>query len=213
MQAYMRTSDPFFGIQKRERTLIARELRKQFPPADAVEWRASVLALWAQPHREEKYLAIDYARLWPRFHTPAAAPLFARLIVEGAWWDLVDPVAVNLVGTTYLAYRDAVRPTLDDWIDDDNLWLRRTALLSQIKHRDATDEAQLFDYCLRRSAEKEFFIRKAIGWALRDYSWTRPEAVRAFLAENRERLSPLSVREGAKRLAATGQWPATERES
>ena len=93
-----------------------------------------------------------------------------------------------------------MHPKLDRWIDDRNLWIRRTAILSQLKHKGGTDRDQLFGYCLRRAGEKEFFIRKAIGWALREYAKTEPDAVRAFALEHREQLSGLSFREATKHL-------------
>ena len=93
---------------------------------------------------------------------------------------------------------------MDTWIDHDDMWLRRAALISQIKHKKGTDEKRLFRYCTRRAAEKEFFIRKAIGWALREYSYTAPEAVCDFIRENRDSLSGLSIREGAKQLRRAG---------
>jgi 3-methyladenine DNA glycosylase AlkD len=89
---------------------------------------------------------------------------------------------------------------VDVLIDDPDMWLRRTAILSQNRSRDATDALRLFDYCLRRAHEREFFIRKAIGWALRDYAKTNPDAVRRFLDEHRSELSPLSIREASKHL-------------
>jgi 3-methyladenine DNA glycosylase AlkD len=98
--------------------------------------------------------------------------------------------------------RAGMRPVVERWIDHDDLWLRRTALLSQLRHKERTDEKQLYDFCLRRSDEKEFFIRKAIGWALRDYSWTSPRSIKRFLREHGKKLSGLSRREAAKRLDA-----------
>lgn len=204
MAAYMRTTMPFYGVQKPQRVPIVREIRKRFPPASREAWEENVLALWSLPHREEKYIALDYAGCWPEHCHPKSLNLFRRLITEGAWWDLVDGVAGDLLNRTLLHWRADVRPEMDDWVRDSDLWIRRAALLSQLKHKDQTDEDQLFRHCLLRADEKPFFIRKAIGWALRDYSWTRPEPVRAFLLENRERLSALSFREGGKRLAKIG---------
>ena len=202
MQRYMRTRTPFLGIQKPQRVRVVREIKKRFPPDDRRGWEEAVLALWKLPHREERYVALDYLALGKQFHDPESLPLMKRLIREGAWWDLVDFVASQVLSRTLLNHRAEVRPVMQQWIDDRDIWVRRAALLSQLKHKNQTDEDQLFDHCLRRAGEKEFFIRKAIGWALRDYSWTRPEAVRRFLEEHGDRLSPLSLREGAKRLSA-----------
>ncbi|MGH8927716.1 MAG: DNA alkylation repair protein, partial [Acidimicrobiia bacterium] len=159
-----------------------------------------VLALWNLPHREEKYLAIGYACDFKSFVTFEQVDLYRQMIVEGAWWDLVDELASPIVGHVVLRDRERMRPILEDWIDNEDLWLRRTALICQHRHKHQTDQSMLFDFCARRAHEKEFFIRKAIGWALREYARTDPEAVRAFLIVQGHRLSGLSRREAAKHL-------------
>ncbi len=204
MAAYMKTTMPFYGVKRPGWRPIERALKREWAPADRGAYEAAVLALWGLPHREEKYLAIAYAQTFTAFVVPASMPLFERLVREGAWWDLVDGVASHLVGGAYAADRGAVRPSLDRWIEDPDMWIRRTAIICQLRHKAATDEAQLFDYCLRRAHEREFFIRKAIGWALRQYAKTAPEAVLGFLARHREALSGLSYREAARPLIKAG---------
>ncbi len=201
MAAYMKTAQAFYGVQTPARAIIMRETRDRFVPNADKSYQRNVLALWKLPHREEQYCAIAYARQHPRFTTPAALPLYERMIREGAWWDFVDEIAINLVGAVFGNFRAKTRPIIQRWIDDPDMWIRRTALLSHMKHKDQTDAALLFDHCLRRAGESEFFIRKAIGWALREYSKTDPRAVRAFLKKNRKRLSRLSFDEGSKHLA------------
>lgn len=200
MAAYMKTSMPFYGVQKAGRTEIWRELKRRFPITDARSYRAAILALWVQPHREEKYLAIRIAVAHPEFHTVDHIDLYRRLITEGAWWDFVDEVAIRGVGSILMRRRPEMKPVVERWIDDDDMWIRRASLLSQIKHQAATDHIMLFDHCLRRAEEREFFIRKAIGWALREYAKTEPDRVRAFLLANRAPLSGLSFREASKHL-------------
>ena len=200
MAAYMKNKGKFLGVQKPGRVPAIRMLKRDFRPASREEWLAGVEALWAQPYREEQYIAIEYAALWREHCTAESAPLYERLAREGAWWDLVDLAMGALVSPTMLTHREAMRKHTGRWIDDPDMWVRRLALLSQIKHKGETDEKQLFGYCLRRADETEFFIRKAIGWALRDYSWTNPEAVRRFLDEYGDRFSSLTVREASKRL-------------
>lgn len=199
MAAYMKTDTPFYGVQKNDRVPIARGL-KQFALDDRDAYEAAVLALWQLPHREEKYLAIALARMHPRFITLDALPLYERMIREGAWWDLVDDIAAHLVGAA--VFRDRARglAIMDRWIDDPDLWIRRTAILCQLRHNPEADAARLFRYCAARAHEREFFIRKAIGWALRQYAYHDPAAVRAFLAEHKPNLSGLSYREAAKHL-------------
>lgn len=200
MAAYMKTAMPFYGVKKPEREPILRRLVDEFPPPDAGGYRARVTRLWELPHREEKYLAIGYARRFRAYVTPVHLDLYRRMIVEGAWWDLVDEIAAHLVGPVLLHHRSEVRPVMEKWIDSDDMWLRRAALLGQLRHKDATDASMLFDFCRRRAHEKEFFIRKAIGWALREYSRTDPAAVAGFVAEEGDRLSGLSRREAARHL-------------
>ncbi len=201
MAAYMKTDTPFYGAQKAGRVPILRAAVEGFPPSNREDYRTAVLALWAQPHREEKYLAIGYARSFPRFVTLSSIPLYRRLIIEGAWWDLVDEVAIHLVGTVLLHQREPMTPKVEAWIDDRDLWLRRTSILAQIGHKGAADADLLFEACERRMHETEFFIRKAIGWALRDYAKTDPDAVAAFATDHRGELSGLSYREATKHLA------------
>ena len=200
MAAYMKTDTPFYGAQKAVRAPVHREAIRSFPPTDRSEYRQAVLALWNQPHREERYLAIDYARSFPKYVTLASIPLYRRMIVEGAWWDFVDSLAIHLVGQVLLDQRDATTPKVRAWIDDPDMWLRRSAIIGQITHKQATDTDLLFDACARRMHETEFFIRKAIGWALRDYAKTDPSAVIAFVTEHRDALSGLSFREATKHL-------------
>ncbi len=200
MAAYMKTTMPFYGVSGPARRAIGRELSGRFPPADPGAYREGVLALWALRHREEKYLAIAYARAFPRMVSATELPLYRRLVVEGGWWDFVDEIAVHLVGHTVRTEPDTAWQVVDGWADDPDMWLRRAAILCQNRSREATDTRRLFDFCLRCAAEKEFFIRKAIGWALRDYAWTDPDAVRRFLDEHGDELSSLSVREASKHL-------------
>ncbi len=202
MQAYMKTDMPFYGVQKPGRGPILRGLVDVYPPTDRDEYQALVLGLWNLPHREEKYLALGVAQAHRGFVEPAALPLYRRLIVEGAWWDLVDEVATHLIRDLVVGYPEETWPVVDGWIDNEDMWLRRTAIICQVGAKDRTDSRRLFDFCVRRSPDNEFFIRKAIGWALRDYARTDPVAVAEFAQGHREELSSLSFREATKHLGA-----------
>ena len=204
MAAYMKTDMPFYGVAKPERDRIATAIKDRFPITDHDTYERAVTGLWALSHREEKYLAIRMARLYADYVTPRSLALYKRLIQDGAWWDCVDEIAIHLVGRVLYHHRPTVSPTLDAWINNRDMWLRRTALLSHIHHKGDTDEECLFGYCLQTADETAFFIRKAIGWALRDYSATAPERVLTFLQHNRGRLSGLSFREAARRLRRQG---------
>jgi len=200
MQAYMKTEMPFYGVQTAARSMILRTLVRDFHPADRDEYEALVLGLWDLPHREEKYLALGVAQHYSRFVEPASLPLYRRLIVEGAWWDLVDAVATHLIRRLVIRHPEEVWPEVDSWVDDPDLWLRRSAIICQVGAKDKTDAARLFSFCAARLDEQDFFIRKAIGWALRDYAKTDPHAVARFVEGHRDRLSGLSFREATKHI-------------
>lgn len=204
MAAYMKTEMPFYGIQKPDRIPIYKQMQKQFPAQSQRQYEDAVKALWKLPHREEKYAAIEFAKQNTKFVAVASYPLYKFLIVDGAWWDLVDDVAVNLISDSYLRERDSIKPIIEQWIDDKDMWIRRTAILAHNHHKAKTDWIQLSDHCLRRADESHFFIRKAIGWALREYSYANPKAVKSFLLKNKNKLSPLSFKEGAKQLVRVG---------
>jgi 3-methyladenine DNA glycosylase AlkD len=200
MAGYLKTDMPFYGVQKPDLVPVARTLAADLSPGTVDEYREAVLELWNLPHREEKYLALDIATRFRRFQVVEALPLYERLIREGAWWDLVDHVAIKLVGAVVRA-----DPTgwnlVDGWIDDADLWLRRSAIICQVGAKQATDPQRLFRFCAARFHEKEFFIRKSIGWALREYAKTDPEAVVAFVTAHRQSMSGLSFREATKHVA------------
>lgn len=204
MAAYMRTNMPFYGVQKPDRIPILRQIKKDFKPFSFEEYRSAVLALWRQSHREEKYFAINYADSFPDFINPGAIALYEQMIREGQWWDFVDPIAIDLIGEVFLEERSAIKPIIIKWSKDKDFWIRRATLICQMHHKSATDEELLFQLCLKMAHEKEFFIQKAIGWALREYSKTNAKAVTQFLTTNKKLLAPLSYREGAKHLIREG---------
>ena len=205
MAAYMKTDMPFYGVKKPGRVIVMRAVMERFRLETRRHYETAVRALWRQPHREEKYLAINLAGRYPQYVTLSSVPIYRMMIVQGAWWDFVDAIAADLVGRVLLQQRPRMSATLDSWIDHDDMWLRRTAILAQLRHKAATDEDRLFDYCLRRSHEREFFIRKAIGWALREYAKTAPDAVRTFVLANAASWSGLTYREATKHLVVPPQ--------
>lgn len=200
MAAYMKHVAPFFGVSKPLQRPIRRELIERFPVTTRRQYERLVDTLWADDEREMKYLALAMARRWSAFHTVESMPLYERLVIEGGWWDLVDEIAVNLVGPAVRSDREAGWPFIDRWSASDDLWLRRTAILCQLKWREETDARRLFASCEAHLDEPDFFIRKAIGWALRTYARTDPESVRSFLRDHRERVSGLTMREATKHI-------------
>lgn len=191
---------PFYGVQKPGRVPILREIKRSHAPETHREYLALVEALWDLPHREEKYLAQAVATAFQEFMVPESLPLYTRFIVEGAWWDFVDETATHMVRELVLGFPERTWPVVDSWNQDDDMWLRRTSILCQIGAKERTDTGRLFTYCERRMDETEFFIRKAIGWALREHAKTDPRAVADFVTANRDRLSGLSYREATKHI-------------
>ncbi|MCP3976978.1 MAG: DNA alkylation repair protein [bacterium] len=200
MAAYMKTDMPFFGVKRSDSDPIFKEMMRRYPITSRTEYDGAVRQLWNRPHREEKSFAVRLTRSVPRYVTPPSLPLYRLLITTGAWWDFVDEIAAHPVGTLLVENRERIAPVMEKWIDHDDMWLRRTALLAHLRHKNQTDQATLFDHCLRRSHETEFFIRKAIGWVLRQYARTEPDAVASFVMAHREAWSGLTFREATKHL-------------
>ena len=208
-RAYMKSPMPFRGISKPELTAILRPLLRDrtLAPTTREEWADAVRALWDHAtHREEWYAALAVAghRAARPWQGPDALPLYRHLVVTGGWWDVVDPVAADLVGPILLSHRKVVTPLMRADAVDSHLWVRRTAILAQLKHRDETDVdllADVIDVNLEGSLHgSDFFIRKAVGWSLRQYARTDPDWVRAFVDSRGPRLSGLSRREALKHL-------------
>jgi 3-methyladenine DNA glycosylase AlkD len=203
MQAYMKSALPFRGVQKPERVRVLREVFASHPlPSEAV-WSATVRELWhGAQFREERYAAIDLTghRLYRAYQRPDTLPLYEDLIVTGAWWDYVDEIAARRVGPILRAAPVRVAPVMRAWATNSDLWRRRTAILCQLGARESVDRDLLADCLETNLADREFFIRKAIGWALRDFARQDPTWVRAFVARHAGRLSPLSYREATKHL-------------
>ncbi|MGW0584874.1 DNA alkylation repair protein, partial [Streptomyces sp. NPDC002920] len=148
---------------------------------------------------EYHYFAVDYLRRNAGRCSSGFLPVARRLVTTTSWWDTVDPLAAHVVGAL-VAADPGLAAAMDDWIADDDLWVARTALLHQLSYKGRTDSDRLFAYCLRQSGHPDFFVRKAVGWCLREYAKTDPEAVRDFLARERGRFAPLSVREALKNI-------------
>lgn len=209
-QRYMRSVLPFHGVAMGQVRAIVSGLVPQHPLTGAEHWQATVRALWDQAtHREERYaaLALVRHRAYREFRTPEALDLLCHLVRTGAWWDLVDEVAAHPLGEILRGWPGVVVPVMTEWAAEDDMWVRRAAILSQLRAKAETDTV-LLDRCLRANLAgsahgTEFFIRKAVGWALREYAKTDAAWVQAFLGEHADLLSPLSIREASKHLSGT----------
>jgi 3-methyladenine DNA glycosylase AlkD len=201
MRAYMKDVAPFLGLTTPVRRALSRTVVEGLPRPGEADCTAVALRCWERPEREYQYFAVDYLRRHVRHCSSGFLPVARHLVTTVPWWDTVDPLAAHVVGAL-VAADPGTAAAMDDWIDDDDPWLVRTALLHQLRHKERTDTRRLFDHCLRRSGHQDFFVRKAIGWCLREYAKTDPDAVRAFLAREQGRFAPLSVREALKNVGA-----------
>ncbi|MDO0916794.1 DNA alkylation repair protein [Streptomyces sp. DT2A-34] len=200
-RAYMKGVAPFLGIPTPERRALSRTVLQGTPRPDETDCTAVALRCWQLPEREYHYFAVDYLRRHVGRCSSGFLPVARHLVTTVSWWDTVDALAAHVVGGLVAADPE-LTADMDAWIVDDDLWVARTALLHQLRYKERTDTERLFAYCLRQSGHPDFFIRKAIGWCLREYAKTDPEAVRAFLARERGRFAPLSVREALKNIGA-----------
>ena len=196
MSAYMRGQFPFLGIPMPERKKLSRDFLKTVDKK-SVDWDF-VFECWRQPEREFQYLAEDYLAKIKALLTPADIPNIRELVVQKSWWDTVDCLDV-IVGEIALRYPQ-VNETLLAWSVDENFWLRRLAIDHQLTRREKTDTALLERILTNNFGKDEFFINKAIGWALRDYSTTNPDWVRGFLERHRDKMAALSIREASKNI-------------
>jgi 3-methyladenine DNA glycosylase AlkD len=203
-QAYMKSSLPYYGLAAPDLKRLLRPHLATWSPGTREVWEATLRALWDEAtHREERYAAIALGRhrVARDWRDPASLDLWRHLVVTGAWWDVVDETASHLVGDVLARHREAATPTVTAWASEPDLWLRRTAVIAQLGQRGDTDLALLVAAIEPNLDDRSFWLRKAIGWALRDYAQTDPEWVRGRVAGWDERLSPLSRREALKHLA------------
>lgn len=199
MRAYMKDVAPFLGIPTPARRALSRTVLAGTPHPDEADCTAIALRCWELPEREFHYFAVDCLRRHASRCSSALLPVARHLATTVPWWDTVDLLAAHVVGTL-VAADPKLTADMDAWITDGDLWVARTALLHQLTYKERTDADRLFAYCLIQSGHPDFFVRKAIGWALREYAKTDPGAVRAFLARERGRFAPLTVREALRNI-------------
>ena len=194
MSSYMRDQFPFLGIQAPERKKLGRDILKALNKA-AADWDF-IFMCWEKPEREFQYLAIDYLDRIKSTLTPDDIPNIRGLIIHKSWWDTVDGLDI-LAGNITQRYPEVEKVMLE-WSVDKNFWLRRAAIDHQLTRKDKTNTALLARIIENNLGSTEFFINKAIGWSLRDYSKVHPEWVREFIEKHRHELAPLSIREASK---------------
>ncbi len=203
MQAYMRSTLPFHGVGT---PLLRATCRRVFAGIEwttAAAWRRDVLALWrGARYREERYAAIELSGHPAAldFQDLPALEMYEEMIVTGAWWDFVDALATKRLGALLRRHPAAMRRAMLAWSRDTDMWKRRSAILCQLGFKHDTDLELLYD-CIQPSLRsREFFLRKAIGWALRQYARIDAAEVRRYVREHHHELSPLSRREALRHL-------------
>ncbi len=203
-QRYMKSAMPYFGLTSPQLKAALSPLLRD--PGLAMhsrdEWAATVEQLWSTAtHREQRYAAIALARhrAYRKWVDSDAMPLWERLIRQGAWWDVVDDIATHLVRDTLLAAPRVEGLRMRDWSGSDSLWVRRASIISQVGAGARLVQNLLADVVEPNLEDRDFFIRKAIGWALRDHARHDPDWVRGFVTDHPD-LSGLSRREALKHL-------------
>ena len=199
MSKYMKGHFYFFGIKNPLRQKIMREWWREQSIKNEYDLKFFISSLWKLDKREFQYVALDFGKRFKRLFTPESIPFIRECVTTKSWWDTVDTVASHFTGAVVYQYPKTGK-VMDKWIDDENMWIRRTAILHQLNFKERTNGDRVFRYCEKRMHESEYFIRKAIGWALRQYSYVDGNAVFQFVKDNKSELSTLSKIEALKAL-------------
>jgi 3-methyladenine DNA glycosylase AlkD len=198
---YLKSPFRFFGTSLPFTDKTARAFRKENPDLDrkSVVWLSE--SLWASQYHDEKRLALRIFQCYPEYLDLSLMPMFEAMLMDSPTWDLVDDISIHLVGAV-LEKDGKARGHLERWSGSENFWMRRASLISQILllRRGSGDKALFFRCAEKMTGDKEFFIRKAIGWGIREMSKADPSGAFDFLMKIRVRASGLTLREGAKRL-------------
>lgn len=195
MKKYMRNQFEFYGIKTPKRREIYREFLKEERKLKQIDWEF-LDECYADEHREFQYLVCNYLERMQNFIEPKDIVHIQKFIQTKSWWDTVD--SFNKVIGKLTLRNEEIKQLMRKWAVDEDFWLRRIAIIHQITFKEQTDPELLQEVILANLGSDEFFINKAIGWALCDYSKTNPQWVRNFISKNQSKLSKLSVREGSK---------------
>ena len=198
MKKYMKNKFEYYGIKSPLRKELCKPFLKKenLPKIEKIE--GIIKELWNEPQRELQYFAMELLSKYSKLLKQNDYYLFEYMLTNKSWWDTVDYIAAIIVGNHFNLYPELKKSISEKWINSNDMWLNRTAILFQLKYKQATDEKMLFSYIMKHNGSTEFFHRKAIGWALREYSKTNPEVVLKFVKTNEQKLSGLSKREALK---------------
>ena len=197
MSKYMLNKFEYIGIKTPERRKIFKNFFKEYKNEEKIDWEF-VNKCWENKYREFQYVAADYLKNMKDKLTIDDIPKLKQLVLEKSWWDTIDNLDMTIGA---LALKDSnVNKILLEWSLDENIWLRRIAIDHQLLRKEKTNTELLEKILKNNLGQTEFFINKAIGWALRDYSKTNPEWVKNFIEKNRENMAKLSIKEASKYL-------------
>ena len=196
MKAYMKNKFEFLGVKTPARRKLAKVFFKQHTDS-VIDWNF-INEAWNNPYRELQYTALDYLESRKKLLTPSDLPRLKKLAQTKSWWDTIDFLD-RLVGSIIARFPET-KATILSWSCDEDIWLRRLAIDHQLLRKEETDTELLEKILANNLGQTEFFINKAIGWALRDYSKTNPDWVRAFIERHQTEMAALSIREGSKYL-------------
>ncbi|MFI5151640.1 MAG: DNA alkylation repair protein [Bacteroidia bacterium] len=195
---YMRNQFEYFGIQTDERRRIGKQFIKTNPAPEGTELETLIRLLWKQDKREYQYFGMELLQSRIKQGEKVRVNLIEYMIQHKSWWDTVDFIAPTIAGGLLMNEPELLERTAVKWMKSDNLWLKRSAILIQLKYKKRTNNRLLFSMILKSANETDFFIRKAIGWSLRQYGKTNPEGVKDFVHDNEASLSGLSKREALR---------------
>lgn len=211
-QKYMKSDVPYVGVTLPRTVAIAKEVFRAHPIERYDDWRDTVLALFREAERRELWYVAEQLAEWRAYREYArrleSLELYEVIITEGAWWDIVDGVAAHLVGGLFETDAAWTSARMHEWSTDEHLWKRRTSIICQLRRRAEVDLQLLHDCIAPNLDDRDFFIRKAIGWALREVSKTQPTEVIRYVEEHRDALSGLSKREALKTMLKAGMVDA-----
>lgn len=197
MEKYMRNKFRFLGIKTPERRKLAKKLFKNIDKNTEIDWNF-VFKCWENDFREMQYLALDYIKILQKTLLPKDISNLKKLIVSKSWWDTIDNIDL-IIGQMALEFEE-IDEILLEWSINENIWLRRIAIDHQLLRKENTKTEVLEKILTNNFWSDEFFINKAIGWALRDFSKTNPVWVKNFLEKHSSKMSSLSIKEASKYL-------------
>lgn len=196
-KAYMRGQFEFFGLKSEHRRTLQKKCfnKQQLPPKK--EAIRTIKQLWKTPNRECQYAGQELYYLYANEMNKKDIEIIEYMLTHKSWWDTVDFIAANILGCYFILFPEKKKNVIRDWSNSNNIWLQRSLILFQLKYKEKTDNKLLSEIIKKHCSTSEFFLNKAIGWALRSYSKTNPVWVKRFIQNNKQ-LNPLSVREGSK---------------